>query len=76
MPKHEDSAGQDPQIGSISALGILAVSLALRLTPDELEWLSRELKERAEDERRKAGGEVAVLAGYRDAWDPVSESVA
>jgi hypothetical protein len=53
------------------AVGILAALLALRLTPDELEWLCRDLEERAEEKRREAGGEVRVLAGYRDAWDPV-----
>ena len=61
---------------SISSLGILATSLALRLTPDELVWLYRELEKRAEDKRREVGGEEPVLAGYRDAWEPSTEGVA
>ncbi len=52
-------------------LDILAATLGMRLTPDELEWLSVVLKERAEQRRREAGSEPPVLAGYRDAWEPV-----
>jgi hypothetical protein len=70
MTKHNNPPGDDPQIGSISVLGILAASLALRLTPDELEWLCRDLSVRAEEKRLEAGGEERVLAGYRDAWEP------
>lgn len=73
MTEHNNPPGEDPQIGSISVLGILAASLALRLTPDELELLSRHLEERAEEKRLEAGGEVRVLAGYRDAWEPVRD---
>jgi hypothetical protein len=70
MTKHNNPPGDDPQIGSVSVLGILAASLALRLTPDELEWLCRDLEVRAEEKRLEAGGEERVLAGYRDAWEP------
>jgi hypothetical protein len=73
MTEHNDRSGEDPQASSVSAVGILAASLALRLTPDELVWLSRELEERAEKKRLEAGGEVRVLAGYRDAWEPASD---
>ncbi len=59
-----------------TALEILATSLEMRLTPDELEWLSMALKERAEQRRREAGSELPVLAGYRDAWEPVRRNVA
>jgi hypothetical protein len=59
-----------------TALEILATSLGMRLTPDELEWLSRALKERAEQKWREAGSEVPVLASYRDAWEPVRRGAA
>ncbi len=59
-----------------TALEILATSLEMRLTPEELEWLSMALKERAEQRRREAGSEMPVLAGYRDAWEPVRRSAA
>ena len=61
-----------------TALGILATSLALRLTADELEWLSEELSRRAqekgreeterESERRRGQGGAA---GERDPSGPV-----
>jgi hypothetical protein len=73
MTEHNNPPGEYPQIGSISVLEILAASLALRLTPDELEWLGKDLEGRAEEKRREAGGEERVLAGYRDAWEPVSD---
>jgi hypothetical protein len=73
MIEHNNPLGEDPQAGSLSALGILAASLVLRLSPDELEWLYRELEERAEEKRREASGEERVLAGYRDAWEPVKD---
>ncbi len=57
-------------------LDILAASLGIRLTPEELEWLSMALKERAEQRRSEAGSEVPVLAGYRDAWEPVRRNTA
>jgi hypothetical protein len=43
-------------------LDILAASLGMRLTPDELEWLSMALKEQAEQRRREVGSEPPVLA--------------
>jgi hypothetical protein len=52
------------------SLDILAASLGMRLTSDELEWLSMALKERAEQRRRESGGESPVHAGYRDALEP------
>jgi hypothetical protein len=68
MTEHNHSRDEKAQAESISALEILAASLALRLTHDELEWLHRELEERAEEKRREAG-EERVLAGYRDVWE-------
>ena len=59
-----------------TALEILAASLGMRLTPEELEWLSMALKEKAEQKWREAGSEIPVLAGYRDAWEPVSRDAA
>jgi hypothetical protein len=73
MTEHNSTAGENPQGRSISTLGILAASLALRLTPDELEWLYIELEARAKEKRREAGAEELVLAGYRDAWEPVRD---
>ena len=54
---------------------ILVASLGMRFTPDELEWLSMALKERVEQRRREAGSEAPVLAGYRDAWEPVRRNI-
>jgi hypothetical protein len=59
-----------------TALEILATSLEMRLTPDQLEWLSMALKERAEQRRCEAGSEIPVLAGCRDAWEPVRRDAA
>jgi hypothetical protein len=73
MTEYNNPPGEDPQVGSISTIGILAASLVLRLSPDELEWLYRELEQRAEEKRREAGNEERVLAGYRDAWEPVRD---
>jgi hypothetical protein len=73
MTEHNNSQGEEPQAERITALGILAASLAMRLAPDELEWLYRELEERAEEKRREGGDEVRVLAGYRGAWEPVRD---
>jgi hypothetical protein len=42
----------------------------------ELERLSRELGKRADETRREVGEELPVLAGYRDAWEPVRRDVA
>ena len=60
-----------------TALEIMATTWGMRLTPDELEWLSRALKERAEQKRRESGSRTPVLAGYRDASElsrPISSS--
>jgi hypothetical protein len=38
---------------STFALEVLVTSLVMRLTLDELEWLSRELAQRTEEKRRK-----------------------
>jgi hypothetical protein len=71
MTEREPTAGDNPQTGIPSALGVLANSLGMRLTIDEIEWLSRDLKEQAEEKRLEAvGGQLPVLAGYRDAWEP------
>jgi hypothetical protein len=58
------------------SLEILATSLSMRLTPDELEWLSMALKERTMQRRREAGSEKPVLAGSRNAREPVRRNVA
>jgi hypothetical protein len=64
MTEREPTAGDNPQSGSPSALGILANSLAMRLTIDEIEWLWRELKEQAEEKRLEAvGRQLPVLSG-------------
>jgi hypothetical protein len=55
---------------------ILAASLGIRLTPEELEWLSMALKERAEQRRREAGSEPSVRAGYRHAWEAARRGAA
>ena len=65
---------QPPQYRSFTALEVLATSLLMRLTLDELEWLWRELKERTDQKRGEmAGGQLPVQAGYRDAWEPVRD---
>jgi hypothetical protein len=59
---------------SIVPLEVLAISLVMRLSVDELEWLWRELAWRTEEKRSQAyeeGEEPIVLAGYRDAWEPM-----
>jgi hypothetical protein len=63
---------EPPEYRSIVPLEVLAASLVMRLRVDELEWLWRELAQRTEEKRRKAGAqgeEPFVLAGYRDAWN-------
>ncbi len=59
-----------------TTLEIVATSLGMRLSPEELEWLWRALKERAEQKWREAGSEMPVLAGYRDALEPVRRDAA
>ena len=58
---------------STAPLEVLATSLAMGLSYNELEWLWRELARRAEEKRRKECkevGEPSVLADNRDAWQP------
>jgi hypothetical protein len=53
---------QLPEYRSIAPIEILATSLVMRLSVDELEWLWRELAQRTEEKRRKEckeGGETA-----------------
>ena len=57
-------------------LEVLATSLGMRLTHYELEWLWRALKEQAEQKDAEAEGGAPVLAGYRDACEPVRRSTA
>jgi hypothetical protein len=47
-------ARRDRQRASSTALEVLATSLGISLTPEELEWLARALTERAEHKRRQA----------------------
>jgi hypothetical protein len=47
----------------------------MRLTHYELEWLWGALKKQAEQEP-ETDGEAPVLAGYRDACEPVRRSSA
>ncbi len=58
------------------ALEILASTLGLRLSPEELEWLSMVLMDRAEQKVCEGQSRRHVLAGYRDAWEPVRRDVA
>ena len=74
MTEHDRTTGGDRPGGSSTSLGVLAASLAMRLTLDDLEWLWLNLKERAEEERRRAaGGELPVFAGCRDIWEPARD---
>ena len=59
-----------------TALEVLATSLGMRLTHYELEWLWRALKEQAAQKEPEAEGAAPVLAGYRDACEPVRRSIA
>jgi hypothetical protein len=71
MTDREHTEGDNPQTSIPGALSILANSLAMRLTSDEIEWLCKKIMERTEQKRCKAvGGQLPVLAGYRDAWEP------
>jgi hypothetical protein len=66
MAEHVGTSDKIPQAGSLSALGISPTSaLALRLTPDELEWLYTELNDRAEEKRCEAAGQEPMLAVTR-----------
>ncbi len=57
-----------------TTLEILAVTWGIRLTPEELEWLSKALKERAEQKRREAQSGRSVPAGYWGASEPLRPS--
>jgi hypothetical protein len=46
---------EPPEYRSITPLEVLAASLVVRLSLNELEWLWRELARRTEEKRRKAG---------------------
>jgi hypothetical protein len=60
-----------PFATSTTALEMLAASFGVRHTLGEIEALSEALVKLTEERRREAeGGRVAVLAGYRDAWEP------
>jgi hypothetical protein len=68
----ERSSMEPSESRSILPLEILATSLVMRLSLNELEWLWRELAKRTEEKRRKeskAGGEPSVLAGNRGVWE-------
>jgi hypothetical protein len=62
---------KDAKSMSSTSLEVLARSLSMRLTLDELEWLWRELKEQAQQKMRQADEEGPGLAEYRHAWEPV-----
>jgi hypothetical protein len=49
----ERSLMQPPQYRSFAALEVLATSLVMRLSLNELEWLWRELAQRTQEKRRK-----------------------
>jgi hypothetical protein len=54
-------------------LEVLARSLSMRLTLDELEWLWNELKEQAQQKMRQVGEEGFGLADYQHARGPTRE---
>jgi hypothetical protein len=65
---------EPPDDRNTVSLEVLATSLVMRLSVGELEWLWRELAQRAEEKTSEAcegGAEPLVLAGYRDAWEPM-----
>ena len=61
---------------STLALEVLASSLVTRLTLDELEWLSRQLAQRIEAQRRKellaASHSGSKRRGAKSSWRPPS----
>ena len=73
MTEDDRTTAEDRPGESTASVGVLAASLAMGLTLDDLEWLWRDLKERAEERRRAAGGELPVLAGCRDIWEPARD---
>jgi hypothetical protein len=56
---------ESPTLSSLTALEILATSLVMRLTLEELEWLERRLAEHTQEKRRKEAVEplATLLAG-------------
>jgi hypothetical protein len=69
-PSWPPAAGKEEPAFESTALEVLATSLGMRLTHYELEWLWRALKKQA-DQEPETDGEAPVLAGYRDACEPV-----
>ena len=67
--------GKEEQALLSTALEVLATTLGMRLTHYKLEWLWRALKEQAELKDPEAEGGALVLAGYRDACEPVRRSI-
>ena len=64
---------QPPEYRSFAALEVLATSMVMRLSLNDLEWLWRELAQRTQEKRRKAskvGGEPPILADNREALEP------
>ena len=65
---------EPPKSSSIVSLEVLATSLVMRLSLNELAWLWRDLAQRTQEKRRKEtkeGGEPPILASNRDAWEPI-----
>jgi hypothetical protein len=59
---------EPPERSSASpVVGVLAASLAMRLTPEELEWLWRELKDRSVGRRPGAETGRRAIFGARGA---------
>jgi hypothetical protein len=69
---------ESPEYNSTLPLEILAASLTTRLTPDELDWLSRELAQRTDAHRReevhREQGEPLAPATLRYAWEQMRET--
>jgi hypothetical protein len=65
--------GEDPLERPIIATEVLAASLAMRLTLEELEWLWRDLAKRAEEKRREAaGGKIRTIPSMRTTSETIS----
>jgi hypothetical protein len=69
---------EPPEYNSTLPLEFLAASLTTRLTPDELDWLSRELAQRTDAHRReevhREQGEPLAPATLRYAWEQMRET--
>jgi hypothetical protein len=69
---------EPPEYKSTLPLEILAASLTTHLTLDELEWLSRELAQRTEAQRReevhREQGEPLAPAMLRYAWEQMRDT--